>query len=199
MERAITAVNRAASSNTVVNVFLLSVFGALSARSLKHQWDIEALEAEKNALLKSNKEMRKTMWDWKQQLYAEAEALSSRALVPLSKLKAIYGDQDTAASNPPPFRSADGNSEGSGKAPGNKRKKKWKKRATHLEALRGIREETESALNVLRALLPSKPVDSELKSSSANPSVPIAESKMKSKQSSSDPSSGPCSGWCCEE
>lgn len=106
MERAITAVNRAASSNTVVNVFLLSVFGALSARSLKHQWDIEALEAEKNALLKSNKEMRKTMWDWKQQLYAEAEALSSRALVPLSKLKAIYGDQDTAASNPPPFRSA---------------------------------------------------------------------------------------------
>ncbi|XP_019165792.1 PREDICTED: uncharacterized protein LOC109161747 isoform X2 [Ipomoea nil] len=97
MERAITAVNRAASSNTVVNLFLLSVFGALSARSLKHQWDIEALEAEKNALLKSNKEMRKTMWDWKQQLYAEAEALSSRALVPLSKLKAIYGDQDTAA------------------------------------------------------------------------------------------------------
>ncbi|XP_031123121.1 uncharacterized protein LOC116025883 [Ipomoea triloba] len=122
MERAITAVNRVASSNTVVNVFLLSVFGALSARSLKHQWDIEALEAEKNALLKSNKEMRKTMWDWKQQLYAEAEAeaVSSRALVPLSKLKAIYGDQDTAASNPPPFRSVDGNSEGGGKAPGSR-------------------------------------------------------------------------------
>ncbi|CAH9101400.1 unnamed protein product [Cuscuta europaea] len=97
MEWAISAVNKAASSNTVVNVFLLSVFGALSARSFQQQRDIEALEAEKNSIVKSNKEMRKTMWEWRQQLYADVEALSSQAIVPLSKLKSIFGDKETAA------------------------------------------------------------------------------------------------------
>nr|GME15621.1 hypothetical protein Iba_scaffold16392CG0320 [Ipomoea batatas] len=66
------------------------------------------------------------------------------------------------------------------------------------EASTAIKEEIESALNVLRALLPpSKPVDSELELSSADPSVPVAdsESKMKSKQSSSDPSPDPPLLW----
>ncbi|VFQ75537.1 unnamed protein product [Cuscuta campestris] len=118
MEWAIAAANKAASSNTVVNAFLLSIFGALSARSFKQQRNIEALEAEKNSLVESNKSMRKTMWDWKQQLYAEAESLSSHALVPLSKLKAIYGDQESAS--PPLARSSNGKSEGSGKTPGSR-------------------------------------------------------------------------------
>ncbi|CAH9083291.1 unnamed protein product [Cuscuta epithymum] len=109
MEWAISAVNKAASSNTVVNVFLLSVFGGLSARSFKQQKDIEALEAEKNSIVNSNKEMRKTMWEWRQQLYADAEALSSQSIVPLSKLKSIFGDKETAAPNALTFPSSDGN------------------------------------------------------------------------------------------
>lgn len=57
---------------------------------MNQQKDIEALEAEKDSLRKSNKAMKKTMWDWKQQLFAEAE--SDAALVPLARLKAIYGE-----------------------------------------------------------------------------------------------------------
>ena len=38
--------------------------------------------------------MKKTMWDWKQQLFeeAEAEAEANIILVPLARLKAIYGE-----------------------------------------------------------------------------------------------------------
>ncbi|KAL5558396.1 hypothetical protein UlMin_034607 [Ulmus minor] len=85
---------RAANSNAVVNTCLVGSFVVLAFRSISQQNDIETLEAQKESLLKSNKAMKKTMWDWKQQLYAEAE--SDSALVPLSRLKAIYGDVTTA-------------------------------------------------------------------------------------------------------
>lgn len=57
---------------------------------------MEVLEAEKDSLLKSNKAMKKDMWDWKQQLFAEAEL--PNPLIPLSKIKAIYGDVQTTTS-----------------------------------------------------------------------------------------------------
>lgn len=77
---------RAANSNTFVNVVLTGSFVALMIRSVKQQRDMEALEAEKESLIKTNKALKKTMWDWKQQLFAEPQP------VPLARLKAIYGE-----------------------------------------------------------------------------------------------------------
>nr|ADJ67214.1 hypothetical protein [Jatropha curcas] len=45
-------------------------------------------EAEKDSY-KSNKALRKTMWDWEQELFVEAP--SDFALVPFARLKAIFG------------------------------------------------------------------------------------------------------------
>ncbi|XP_050366102.1 uncharacterized protein LOC126784668 [Argentina anserina] len=84
---------RAANNNTVISVGLVGAFFALSARSMHQQNTIEALEAEKASLIKSNKATKQTMWDWKQQLYSEAD--SDSALVPLSRLRAIYGESPT--------------------------------------------------------------------------------------------------------
>ncbi|KAH7524517.1 hypothetical protein FEM48_Zijuj06G0127800 [Ziziphus jujuba var. spinosa] len=86
--RIANAVIRAVNNNTVINVCLVGSFVALGVRSVNQQKYIEALEAEKDSLVKSNKAMKKTMWDWKQQLFAESE--SHEALVPLARLKAIY-------------------------------------------------------------------------------------------------------------
>lgn len=80
----------ASNNKTLINVCLVVSFGALSARSIKQQREIEALEAEKDSLLNSNKALKKSMWDWKQQLFAEAS--SESALVPLARIKAIYGE-----------------------------------------------------------------------------------------------------------
>lgn len=102
MEKVANALNRAANSNALMNVLLIGCFGALSVRSINQQREIEALEAEKDSLLKANKGIKSTIWDWKKQLFAEAEAAepaskdsrNSKAapLVSLSKLKAIYGE-----------------------------------------------------------------------------------------------------------
>jgi len=92
---------RASENNTVINVGLGAVFAILGARSYNQQKIIEALEAEKESLTKTNKSIRNTLWDWKQQLYAEAA--SDSALVPLARLYEIYGE---AA---PPQQSAPGN------------------------------------------------------------------------------------------
>ncbi|XP_073063413.1 uncharacterized protein [Primulina huaijiensis] len=92
MEQITSALNRAANSNAVLNTLLAGVLGVLGMRSVAQQRSVEALEAEKNALLETNKVIKKTIWDWKQLLYAEAEANPQKALVPLSTLKAIYGE-----------------------------------------------------------------------------------------------------------
>ncbi|KAK9270592.1 hypothetical protein L1049_026174 [Liquidambar formosana] len=89
--RALSAAMNATNNNTVINIFLLGSFGALSIRSVNQQKNIEALEAEKESLVKTNKSLKKTMWDWKQQLFAEASDVDS-AIVPLARLKAIYGE-----------------------------------------------------------------------------------------------------------
>ena len=89
--KAMSAATRAANNNTVINVFLVGAFVALSARSGMQQRDIQALEAQKYSLLQSNKDMKKVMWDWKQQLFAEASSPDT-AIVPLARLKAIYGE-----------------------------------------------------------------------------------------------------------
>ncbi|XP_045808198.1 uncharacterized protein LOC123902495 [Trifolium pratense] len=91
---------RASNNNTVINVGLVASFAILGVRSMNQQNLIEALEAEKESLTKSNKSIRKTLWDWKQQLYADAATDS--ASVPLSRLQAIYGEA------PPPEHSTTG-------------------------------------------------------------------------------------------
>ncbi|GFP89799.1 hypothetical protein PHJA_001123700 [Phtheirospermum japonicum] len=98
MEQVMSALNRAANSNAVINTALVAVFGTLAARSMVQERTIAALEAEKDSLLKENKVIKNTIWDWKQKLYAEAEANPQNALVPLSTLKSIYGEVVTPAS-----------------------------------------------------------------------------------------------------
>ncbi|CAL1412438.1 unnamed protein product [Linum trigynum] len=87
--RLISAAMKAANNNTVINVFLVGSFVALGLRSSYQQRQLDALEAEKASLFSSNKSMKKSMWDWKQQLFAEASAGSSS--IPLARLQAIYG------------------------------------------------------------------------------------------------------------
>ncbi|KAH7568631.1 hypothetical protein JRO89_XS06G0025000 [Xanthoceras sorbifolium] len=88
--KVVSAAIKATNSNAVVNTCLLASFVALSVRSVKQQNHIEALESENESLLNSNKSMKKTMWDWKQQLFAEAATGS--ASLPLATLKSIYGE-----------------------------------------------------------------------------------------------------------
>ncbi|KAB2023893.1 hypothetical protein ES319_D06G051100v1 [Gossypium barbadense] len=83
----------AANNNVVIDVCLVTSFAVLGIRSLNQQNVIESLEAEKDSLTKSNKALKKVMWDWKQQLFAEASSRSP--LVPLDSLKAIYGESPT--------------------------------------------------------------------------------------------------------
>ncbi|XP_022766345.1 uncharacterized protein LOC111311236 [Durio zibethinus] len=97
---------RAANNNVVINVCLVTSFAVLGIRSLNQQKVIEALEAEKESLTKTNKAMKNTMWDWKQQLFAEAT--SNTPLVPLANLKIIYGESPS----PPIVMSGDTAKEG---------------------------------------------------------------------------------------
>ncbi|GLT49817.1 hypothetical protein SLA2020_233480 [Shorea laevis] len=83
-------VTKAANNNVVIDGLLVTSFVALCVRSVNQEKNIETLEAEKESLTKTNKAMKKAMWDWKQQLFAEAA--SDSALVPLATLKAIYGE-----------------------------------------------------------------------------------------------------------
>ncbi|XP_022976887.1 uncharacterized protein LOC111477117 [Cucurbita maxima] len=101
----------ATNNNTLINVCLVISFGALSARSIKQQREIEALEAEKDSLLNSNKALKKTMWDWKQQLYSEASTDS--ALIPLARIKAIYSEAPVSPSGAEQAATGDANSQGS--------------------------------------------------------------------------------------
>ncbi|KAI3777240.1 hypothetical protein L1987_47038 [Smallanthus sonchifolius] len=92
--KAIEVANRAASNNTVINVFLGVAFAGLTVRSFNQQRQIETLESQRESLVKSNKSMRQTIWDWKQKLYADVES-DKKPIVPLSKLKSIYGEAPT--------------------------------------------------------------------------------------------------------
>ncbi|KAH7861967.1 hypothetical protein Vadar_033147 [Vaccinium darrowii] len=107
--KVMNAATRASNNNTVINVFLVGAFVALSVRSVKQQRDIEALESQKDRLLITNKAMKKSMWDWKQQLFAEASSPDT-AIVPLSKLKAIYGESPITLHSTVPAAQGDGKS-----------------------------------------------------------------------------------------
>ncbi|XP_071732340.1 uncharacterized protein [Rutidosis leptorrhynchoides] len=89
--KAIEFANKAASNNTVINVFLLSAFAGLTVRSFNQQTQIETLESQRDSIAKSNKSMRQTIWNWKQKLYADAQS-DNKPVVSLSKLKSIYGE-----------------------------------------------------------------------------------------------------------
>ncbi|KAL5704342.1 hypothetical protein ACHQM5_022784 [Ranunculus cassubicifolius] len=93
--RAMDAILRAANNNIVINTFLLGSFGALTIRSMNQNKIIEALEIEHDSLLKSNKSMKRSLWDWKQQLYAEAAADEKNSPVPLGRIREIYGEAPT--------------------------------------------------------------------------------------------------------
>lgn len=90
VNRIVDTATRAMNNNTVINICLLASFATLGVRSSSQHKVVESLEAEKENLVKSNKAMRKAMWDWKEQLFAEASTDS--ALVPLARLQAIYGE-----------------------------------------------------------------------------------------------------------
>ncbi|GAA0176630.1 hypothetical protein LIER_29574 [Lithospermum erythrorhizon] len=99
MERAVETLNKLANNTTFLNVFLMGIFGTLSFRSMQQQNQIFALEAEKDSILKTNKTIKKTIWDWKHQLFTEAESNPQNALVPLSTLRAIYGEATPVGSD----------------------------------------------------------------------------------------------------
>ncbi|KNA08963.1 hypothetical protein SOVF_157960 [Spinacia oleracea] len=96
--KAMNIVNKLVNSNTFVNICLVGSFTALGIRSLNQENLIAALESERQTLSNTNKAMKKSIWDWKQKLYAEASS-SETAIVPLSRLKAIYGEVVTAPSD----------------------------------------------------------------------------------------------------
>jgi hypothetical protein len=87
--------SEAMNNNAVINTCLGVSFVVLGLRSDKQQKYVEALAEQKESLFKSNKAMKLTMWEWKQQLFAEAASAGNAAVVPLSTLKAIYGEVTT--------------------------------------------------------------------------------------------------------
>lgn len=96
MERASRAIGAAVSQaasnrNTVITVLIASSFVGLCFRSAKQQRDIEGLEAQKDSLAKSNNAIKRTLWDWKQQLLSESSSASD-PVIPLHRLKSIYGE-----------------------------------------------------------------------------------------------------------
>ncbi|XP_051139931.1 uncharacterized protein LOC127257515 [Andrographis paniculata] len=112
MEQVIGALNRVANSNAVLNTLLIGAFGALAARSLVQEHTIKALEVEKDSLLKTNKGLKRTIWESKQTLYAEAEANPQEALVPLANLRSIYGEVAAATAKPPSVSGNDAKQDG---------------------------------------------------------------------------------------
>ncbi|KAL9252331.1 hypothetical protein AKJ16_DCAP02678 [Drosera capensis] len=91
--RASTLATRILNSNTFINICLLASFATLSARSSAQQKQIQALETQKEALIRSNKEMKRTVWGWKQQLYADAEVAG------MDRIKAVFGDSVAVAAS----------------------------------------------------------------------------------------------------
>ncbi|KAI4388072.1 hypothetical protein MLD38_000439 [Melastoma candidum] len=90
VNRVLSLLMKATNNNAVIHTCLGCSFIALCVRSINQQKEIEALEAQKESLVNSNKAMKKTVWEWKQQLYAEAS--TDAALVPLAQLQAIFGE-----------------------------------------------------------------------------------------------------------
>ncbi|CAA7402935.1 unnamed protein product [Spirodela intermedia] len=110
-EGAEEVINFLGKKDNVVHLFLGGAFVALGVRSASQQGDIDELEAEKESLRRRNKAMQETMWGWRQSLFNLAASDPSSFPVPLSRLRAIYGDEDEsdAATSfaPPPSQNLD--------------------------------------------------------------------------------------------
>ena len=98
VKKLVSLAENLSNNDRAVSAALAAGFAVLVARSVGHQSDIDALEAEKASLMESNKEMKRSMWSWKQSLYADASDSESPPLVPLARLKAIYGEAPAALS-----------------------------------------------------------------------------------------------------
>ncbi|KAK8914388.1 hypothetical protein KSP39_PZI024282 [Platanthera zijinensis] len=90
-----------AKQDNLINLFLAGVFAALSWRSHMQQEEIDALEAEKLALTSGNQAMSSAMWAWREHLFHLAEADPSSAHIPISRLRAIYGEEEMASDASP--------------------------------------------------------------------------------------------------
>ncbi|KAK9167594.1 hypothetical protein Scep_002785 [Stephania cephalantha] len=92
--RAMNAVLKTSNNNAIINTFLVASTVALGVRSVNQQRHIDSLQAEKQSLIKTNKSIKKTMWEWKQQLFADASDSPSSPSSPVSlaRLKSIYGE-----------------------------------------------------------------------------------------------------------
>ncbi|XP_078432097.1 uncharacterized protein LOC144703723 [Wolffia australiana] len=98
MEVGSRLMNFLGKKDNVVHLFLGGAFVALGFRSAAQQEEINQLEAEKDSLSRSNKAMQKDMWEWRQTLFNLASSDPSNFPIPLSRLRAIYGDTDEAES-----------------------------------------------------------------------------------------------------
>lgn len=87
----VSAAVKVTNSNAFINTGLLACCLVLSAKSRSQYQQIEALQSERDSLTNSNKAIRKTLWNWKQQLFAEASVDSP--LISLATVKSIYGDE----------------------------------------------------------------------------------------------------------
>ncbi|XP_042416598.1 uncharacterized protein LOC122005581 [Zingiber officinale] len=111
----------AASGENGVSALLMCSFVTLSFRSHQQQQELDTLEAEKSSLRDSIAAASSAMWSSRQDLFDLASAAqdpssssAGRPFIPLSRLRAIYGETEPAApSSPPssPIGGADGANE----------------------------------------------------------------------------------------
>ncbi|XP_042411884.1 uncharacterized protein LOC122001288 [Zingiber officinale] len=99
----------AASGENGVSALLMCSFVILSYRSHQQQQELDALEAEKSSLRDSIAAASSAMWSSRQGLFDLASAAqdpssssAGRPFIPLSRLRAIYGDSEPAAPSSPP-------------------------------------------------------------------------------------------------
>ena len=106
MEVGSRVINFLGKKDNVVHLFLAGAFVALGFRSASQQNEIDKLETDRDSLRSRNKAMQNTMWEWRQNLFNLAASDPSDFPIPLSRLRAIYGDEDqadpAASFNPPP-------------------------------------------------------------------------------------------------
>ncbi|CAL9771817.1 unnamed protein product [Musa acuminata subsp. burmannicoides] len=96
----------AKKKENVVTGLLLGTFVTLAVRSSVQEREIDALEAEKSSLRADISSLYSSMWSCRQDLFALAAAAADptsspkQPFIPLSRLRAIYGEEE------PPSNSA---------------------------------------------------------------------------------------------
>ncbi|XP_074578955.1 uncharacterized protein LOC141835396 [Curcuma longa] len=94
----------AASGENGVSALLMCSFVTLSFRSHQQQQELDALETEKSSLRDAIAVASSTMWSCRQGLFDLASAAqdpssssAGQPFIPLSRLRAIYGEPEPAA------------------------------------------------------------------------------------------------------